>query len=140
MAGFRVGTTVAWWDDALGWGALADSEETPGGAFVHFSVIEMEGFRTLRPGQTVEAVVQEGGQDGYDYSAILVRPLGKADELPDWTVTVEEISAGVYRVEGHDGGRSVSVTGDDPEKLLQEAHERLAQIAGSLPAQPDQAK
>jgi hypothetical protein len=54
---------------------------------------------------------------------------------------VDEISAGAFRVEGHDlDGRSVSLTGDDPEKLLQYAHERLAKIAGSLPARPDQAK
>src|SRR3954468_21159294 len=101
MADLRVRTTVAWWDDALSWGALADSEETPGGVFVHFSVIEMEGFRTLRPGQSVEAVVHESRQDGYDYAASLVRPVGDlADDLPGWTVTVEENSAGVFRVEG----------------------------------------
>ena len=41
---------VEQWSDEEGWGALADSEEMPGGAFVHFSVIEMEGYRTLRPG------------------------------------------------------------------------------------------
>ncbi len=133
---------MAWWDDALSWGALADCEETPGGVFVHFSVIEMGGFRTLRHGQRVEATVHEGGQDGYDYSASLVRPVGNsADDLAGWTVTVEEISAGVFRVEGHDlDGRSVSLTGGDPEQLLQETHERLARIAGSLPARPGQAK
>jgi len=131
MRGFPVRTTVAWWADDLGWGALADSDETPGGVFVHFSVIEMEGFRALQPGQRVEAVVHEGGQDGYDYSASLVRLLGGLEDgISGRTVTVEEISVGVFRVGGQDpGGRSVSLTGDDPEKLLQEAHERLAKSA-----------
>ncbi len=76
MAEFRVQTTVAWWNDEAGSGALADSEETPGGVFVHFSVIEMEGFKRLRPGQMVEALVSEGGQDGYSYGASVVHPLG----------------------------------------------------------------
>jgi hypothetical protein len=41
------------------------------------------------------------------------------DELPGWTFTVEEISAGVYRVGGRDlAGRSVSLTGEKPDKLL----------------------
>ena len=75
MAEFRVQTTVAWWNDALSSGALVDSEETPGGVFVHFSVVEMEGFKRLRPGQRVEALVSEGGQDGYPYGASVVRPL-----------------------------------------------------------------
>ena len=142
MRGFRVRTTVAWWADALGWGALADSDETPGGVFVHFSVIEMEGFRALQPGQTVEAVVHEGGQDGYDYSASFVRPLaGVAVDRPGWTVTVEDVSPDLIRVDGHDlDGHSVSLTGDDPEKLLQDVHERLAELAGTLPARPDQAQ
>jgi cold shock CspA family protein len=35
----------------------------------------MEGFKTLRPGQRVEALVSEGGQDGYPYGASVVRPV-----------------------------------------------------------------
>jgi hypothetical protein len=45
-----------------------------------------------------------------------------ADELPGWTFTVDELSAGVYRVEGRDAvGRTVSMTGTDPERLLADA-------------------
>jgi cold shock CspA family protein len=76
MDEFRVETTVDWWNEASDCGALADSEETPGGVFVHFSVIEMEGFKKLHPGQSVEAMVSEGGQDGYSYAASTVRSLG----------------------------------------------------------------
>jgi cold shock protein len=72
----KIRTTVEWWNDAEGWGALADSDETPGGVFAHFTAIRMEGFRTLRPGQEVEAVVYDREQDGYPYSATVVRPLG----------------------------------------------------------------
>ena len=76
MARLKVRTTVEWWDDAEGWGVLAPSEETPGGVFAHFTAIRMEGFRTLRPGQEVEAVVYDREQDGYRYSATVVRPVG----------------------------------------------------------------
>jgi len=67
MSRFKIRTTVEWWNDAEGWGALAASEDTPGGIFVHFSAIRMEGFCTLRPGHEVEAVVREGEQDGCPY-------------------------------------------------------------------------
>jgi CspA family cold shock protein len=73
VARFKLRTTVERWDDAEGWGALATSEETPGGVFVHFTAIRMAGFRTLRPGQEVEAVVYDREQDGYRYVATVVR-------------------------------------------------------------------
>jgi cold shock CspA family protein len=71
---------VEWWSDEEGWGALAEPEEVPGGAFVHFSAIQTdpEAYRTLRPGQRVDAVI-EGPlpfeQDGYRYRATAVWPL-----------------------------------------------------------------
>ena len=75
MTEFRVETTVEWWNDASGCGALADCEEAPGGVFVHFSIVEMVGFKKLLPGQRVEALVSEGGQDGYSYAAGVVRQI-----------------------------------------------------------------
>jgi len=45
--------TVEWWSDAEGWGALAESDEMPGGAFVHFSAIQAKGFRSLAEGSAV---------------------------------------------------------------------------------------
>ena len=70
--------TVEWWSDDEGWGALAASEDTPGGVFVHFSAIQMDGYRSLRPGQKVEARIKgplEFEQDGYRYTATAVWPL-----------------------------------------------------------------
>src|SRR5919202_39198 len=32
----RARAVVEWWSDEEGWGALAESAETPGGVFVHF--------------------------------------------------------------------------------------------------------
>jgi CspA family cold shock protein len=72
----RTSATVERWDEEEGWGALAASDEMPGGAFVHFSAIQTEGYRALRPGQIVEARIEalDFEQDGYRYRATAVWP------------------------------------------------------------------
>ncbi|TDK24071.1 cold shock domain-containing protein [Arthrobacter crusticola] len=69
-----MGTTgkVQFWDDEEGWGVI-DSSETPGGCWAHFSVISMDGYRTLTAGQAVDFDWEQGEQDGYSYSAAEVR-------------------------------------------------------------------
>ena len=49
---------VKWFNDAKGYGFI----EQDGGddVFVHFSAIQMEGFKTLAEGQTVEFEVKPG--------------------------------------------------------------------------------
>lgn len=67
--------TVRWFDQEEGWGVI-DSEQTPGGAFVGFPDIEMEGFRWLEPGQSVTFVAVDlspRDQDGYCWRAERVR-------------------------------------------------------------------
>ena len=68
---------VRWFSDAEGWGVL-DAPEAPGGAFVHFSHIEIEGYKTLRQNQVVE-VELEGPlsfeQNGCRYRAARVGPI-----------------------------------------------------------------
>ena len=66
--------TVREWRDEEGWGVI-DSPETPGGCWAIFAVVEMEGYKSLTPGQRVEFVWRYPGQDGYDYAAEEVRPL-----------------------------------------------------------------
>jgi CspA family cold shock protein len=69
--------TVRWWSDEEGWGVV-DAPEAPGGAFVHFSFIEMEGYRSLTEGQTVELDIEGPlpyDQDGYRYRGLHVRPV-----------------------------------------------------------------
>ncbi len=51
--------TVKWFNDAKGWGFI---EPEGGGAdvFAHFSAIQMEGFKTLKPGSRVSFEMVEG--------------------------------------------------------------------------------
>jgi CspA family cold shock protein len=60
---------VKWFNDAKGYGFI----ETPeGDVFVHHSVIEADGFRSLQEGQEVEVEIGQG-QKGL--KALKVRPL-----------------------------------------------------------------
>lgn len=50
-------------------------------------------------------------------------------DLPGWVFEVSEESAGVFRVRGIDrDGRSVEVTGTDPEKLFAECRSQAKQM------------
>ena len=50
--------TVKWFNDAKGFGFI--EQESGKDVFVHYSVIEGDGFKTLQEGQTVEFECQEG--------------------------------------------------------------------------------
>jgi cold shock protein len=52
-----------------GWGVL-DSEQTPGGCWVHYSDVHMKGDRELQPGQQVRLEWESvTNQDGYSFRA-----------------------------------------------------------------------
>ena len=59
-----------------GWGAIS-STELPAGcdAWVHFSAIDMDGFRALEAGEKVEFSYHEAQQDGFRFVADHVRRL-----------------------------------------------------------------
>lgn len=54
----RIVGTVKWFNARKGYGFIGrdDGEDV----FVHFSAIEMEGYRRLDEGQNVEFVIEEG--------------------------------------------------------------------------------
>jgi len=60
---------VKWFSDAKGFGFIETAE---GDVFVHHSVIEAEGFRTLQEGQEVEIEIGMGEKGP---RALKVRPL-----------------------------------------------------------------
>lgn len=69
---------VRWFSSAKGYGFI--SPETPGeDIFVHQTSIEAEGFRSLRPGETVEFAV-EVGEDGKHKAIKVTGPGGSAPQ------------------------------------------------------------
>jgi CspA family cold shock protein len=62
---------VKWFNDAKGYGFI---EQESGGedVFVHFSAIQMEGFKTLAEGQDVEFEVETG--DKGLHASLVQRP------------------------------------------------------------------
>lgn len=69
----RTTGTVRIWHHEEGWGVV-DSPDTPGGCWVHYSAVEMSGYKRLDPGKPVVMVVEEAAQDGYDFRALDVWP------------------------------------------------------------------
>lgn len=51
---------VKWFNDAKGFGFI--EQETGEDVFVHFSAIQMDGFKTLAEGQVVEFEVESGAK------------------------------------------------------------------------------
>ena len=69
------------WSADEGFGVI-DSAETPGGCWAHFSVIVMDGYRSLQAGQRVSFTFEPASQDGFSYVAITVWPPGVKPETP----------------------------------------------------------
>lgn len=69
MTDVRADGVVREWHDDEGWGVV-DSPATPGGCWVHYSVVAMEGYRSLAVGDVVELDVERAAQDGYRFRAV----------------------------------------------------------------------
>src|SRR4051812_10864714 len=54
-----------------GWGVI-DGPDVPGGCWVHFSAIAMDGYRELARGQRVSFRAEAASQDGFAYRAVKV--------------------------------------------------------------------
>ena len=62
--------TVKWFNNQKGYGFISDAEGND--VFVHYSGLNMEGFKTLEEGQEVEYEVTEGAKGP---QAVNVTPL-----------------------------------------------------------------
>lgn len=69
-----LGMVQEYWPDD-GWGVVV-SHETPGGCWVQFSAIEVEGFRQLAAGEPVLFEWEPATQDGYAFRATRCWPVG----------------------------------------------------------------
>jgi CspA family cold shock protein len=63
---------VKWFNDSKGYGFIEPQEEGGKEVFVHFSAIQMDGFRTLAEGQEVEFEVSSGEKGQYAASVVRV--------------------------------------------------------------------
>jgi CspA family cold shock protein len=54
-----------------GWGII-DGSDVPGGCWVHFSAIVMDGDRRLTPGQWASFRAEAADQDGFNFRALKV--------------------------------------------------------------------
>jgi CspA family cold shock protein len=117
MGGMVSHGIVREWDDDEGSGVI-DSADTPGGCWVGFASIVMDGYRRLAAGDPVTFTAEPGPQDGYEYRAILLWPPGTEPGTPP--AAAGNGPAGAYgsslTIRWADG----SVTrrsGDDPRPL-----------------------
>lgn len=59
-----------------GWGAISSPELPPGeDVFVHFSVVESDGYRAFDPGDEVDFDYERAQQDSFVFRAIRARRL-----------------------------------------------------------------
>jgi CspA family cold shock protein len=63
--------SVRTFDADEGWGVI-DGLDVPGGCWVHFSAICMDGYRQLTRGQHVTFRAEAASQDGFAYRAVKV--------------------------------------------------------------------
>lgn len=73
----RCAGKVKWFSDQKGYGFIA--RDTDSDVFVHYSAINMDGFRTLRQGDDVWYELRDGSKGP---QAVNVEPLGEVCSSP----------------------------------------------------------
>ena len=86
--------TVKWFNNAKGYGFIL-SEAGGGDLFVHYSSIQMAGYKTLRAGQEVEFDVQEGPKGPHAINIRFAPGQEPAGEEPEGEAAEGEEAAGL---------------------------------------------
>jgi CspA family cold shock protein len=73
--------TVKWWKDDKGYGAIASEVTAPWDIWAHFSALEMEGFKSLVPGERVSVDYYRDDQESFRYIAQRVCRVAPPAEL-----------------------------------------------------------
>lgn len=99
---------VKWFSDAKGYGFIQPDDQG-GDIFAHFSAINMDGFKTLKPGIRVSYELHDGPKGVH---ALNIQPLGSdlqpiapivtmpcSDGMTDGSPTAEMLQHGIGRPE-----------------------------------------
>lgn len=64
--------TVKWFRNEKGYGCIESEQTSPWDIWVSFSVIHVEGYKVLMPGERVEVEYHRADQDSFRYVALNV--------------------------------------------------------------------
>jgi CspA family cold shock protein len=79
--------TVKWFNNAKGYGFIL-SDETNEDLFAHYSVIDMDGYRTLKAGQSVQFDIKPSDKGLH---AINIRALEAPEGSPSSAIKAEQV-------------------------------------------------
>jgi CspA family cold shock protein len=83
--------TVKWFSAPKGYGFIG-RENGEDDVFVHFSAIQMEGYKRLKEGQEVEFSIEEGPKGLQASNVILAESDGSNGDEPEETEETEEVT------------------------------------------------
>lgn len=95
---------VSRWSNDEGWGVV-DSADTPGGCWVHFSVIagDSDSIRSLTVGDAVEFAWEPADQDGFQYRATSVNASSNGGHLIEHGEETSSAYGSILTIEYEDG-------------------------------------
>ncbi len=107
---------VKWFNDAKGFGFI---EHTSGkDVFVHYSVIQSEGFKTLKDGEEVEYEIQEGPKGFHAVKVLRTAPPPSSAPASDDNASDSSDSESA---EGEESGRAEAIEASQSEAIAKSA-------------------
>ena len=114
---------VKWFNDAKGFGFI---EHTSGrDVFVHYSVIEWDGFKTLKDGEEVHYELSEGDKGLHAAKVVRLVPAEESEQSADGaaeTTSIQEIE--IEKTETSDGSEESMPHSIEETEIATEAAEK----------------